>query len=701
MKKVYKRISSSIKVASLASILFSCGFDPWSSSTVSSDEELAPLAQPDPFTLTGGMERFSNCSDAEESLKSQMIRASNLSVDRNLNWALESKRYQKNGYSKVAAMSESRVQNDDILESSSVSSDEGPTNHTETNNQVSGVEEADIVKNDGKHIYHLAKNKLQIIKSWPANEMKHLTSMKLNGSIKEMLLMGNKIILIGSPSKEKLPKNLPMTSSTSKIMIDPVYEPGFQNYDNRYTKVQIVDVSDRSKPVLEETYTLKGSYSEIRRIDSSLHLVLNDYLKLPGTNLGWEFENKSSSEDLSKAYQNLKKENEAFIKSQTIEQILSMDEFVKVTGGKKKAVGDLRDCVDVHVPTASTKLNLSRVATIDIDAGTLNLTAVFAEIDELYASKKSLYLATSYYWWDDEQSNTDYTFLHKFDLSENGEASYLGSGGIPGTLLNQFSMDEHNDVLRVATTIDQIRPERRTFSRVSTMGLVGDRLMVLGQTRNLAENERIYSARFYGDKGFLVTFVQVDPLFTLDLRDPLNPKVVGELKIPGFSNYMQRIDDDHILAIGANGDWNGRMDGNKISVFDVSDMANPVETHKYIFDGYTQAQSNHQAFTYFPAKKVLGIPVYDYSYNGQQDSFIYVLDINVDEGISELGTVKLRGDTACERPSYGWWSDGYNLRSIFADDFIYSVSDYGINVSTLADLSTNIAGVGYQSSCEK
>ena len=224
------------------------------------------------------------------------------------------------------------------------------------------------------------------------------------------------------------------------------------------------------------------------------------------------------------------------------------------------------------------------------------------------------------------------------------------------------------------------------------MGLRDNQLKILGQTPDLAPGERIYSARFDGERGFIVTFRQVDPLFAIDLHDPTNPKVVGELKIPGFSSYMQFIAENTILTIGRDADINtGRTRGMKISVFDVSDMKNLREIASKVLDEgswqSSEAQSNHKEFTYFAKTGHLAVPMQSSSYmNGQYtyQNELRLFHIDASIGVTDAGTL----DTD-EFTSYPI------RRSIFADDVVYAISEAGIKAALVAQPQSDLAQVQF------
>ena len=241
----------------------------------------------------------------------------------------------------------------------------------------------------------------------------------------------------------------------------------------------------------------------------------------------------------------------------------------------------------------------------------------------VYAATDSLYVSNDVYtqWltmMDDKQEDWQVSAIHRFHIGAEGKkAMYESTGVVPGSILNQFSMGEHDGHLRVATTRN-MWDSGTIENAVTVLNAVMDQV---GQIEGIAPGERIYSARFIDDKGYVVTFEQIDPLFTLDLSDPTNPTIVGELKIPGFSTYIHPVGDGHLLTIGEEtedmGDWVQTI-GMKLEIFDVSDLANPQSTHKFVFESgyYSEALYEHKAFNFHADLGLLAIPVNGYGWSG-------------------------------------------------------------------------------------
>jgi hypothetical protein len=253
----------------------------------------------------------------------------------------------------------------------------------------------------------------------------------------------------------------------------------------------------------------------------------------------------------------------------------------------------------------------------------------------------------------------------------------------------------------------------QTTNRLTVLGENSGYLDVVGQSPDLAEGERVMSTRIVGDKGFVVTFRQVDPLFTFDLKNPAQPKIIGELTIPGFSTYMHPLDENHLLTIGTyvpapvdgqTQQWRERR--LQLAIFDVTDMANPKQTHLQLVgtaSSWSEAQSEHKAFNYFAAKKLLAIPFADWNSSYAGDAYwsyftseLRVYSVDPLTGFTPKGAVSMSDMYQSHRYSnwvYYW--QPFVRRSVMADDFVYAISDAGLKVANIANLSKTIASANF------
>ncbi|WP_375768603.1 beta-propeller domain-containing protein [Archangium gephyra] len=583
----------------------------------------------------------------------------------------------------------------------------GPNDHTGTNNQVEGVDEADFVKNDGTRIFVLSGQKLYAHRSWPAESLRVESSLTLEGWPRQMFLHGDKVVVFSTVADASGGSSGGSGGMADCAALGPCGYGGAS-----FTKMTTVDVSDLAAPRVTDELYLPGGYHDARLAGSAARLVMRDAFRWPSGMRWWPDYTQELWNDqgrLEKELDRLMAENERLIRASSLTQWLP-------EGRHKRADGTVEtfgyDCRDFHKTNAPTRLGLVTVASLDLEARTFQppgRVSLVTEPGEVYATASALYLATPHWWWWPEAGQTDHTYVHKIDLSQPHSASYAASATVQGHLLNQFSMDEHEGVLRVATTISSRVAEpgnewgrTETTNRLFTYAQRGARLELLGQSEELAKGERIYSARFVGKKGYVVTFRQVDPLFTFDLSDPAHPRKVGELKVPGFSSYIHPVGDTHLLTVGMqvpeNGDWRGRAI--KLSLFDVSDLANPRETFtQQVGTAYSWSESlyDHKAFTYFPAKGLLAIPFMDWSWESPNywDSFVSelrVFRVDLAAGFTPVGAISMRDAyQVINSHQWSWVYMPYVRRSVMADDYVYAVTDAGVRVAHVGNLAQPLA----------
>lgn len=403
------------------------------------------------------------------------------------------------------------------------------------------------------------------------------------------------------------------------------------------------------------------------------------------------------------------------VKKNDLNELLAIGKYIHIKDGKENVINDATKCPATYIPDAQVGLGKTSIVTINMKNSSLNATLLLAHTKEVYASTKSLYLTTPHYWFRQAADQEDHTYIHRFDITDPTKVDYLGTGKIPGMVLNQYSMDEFEDKLRIATTVtvrEAIevtnptpfwwRPFRTvTQNRVSVLGLKDGVLEIMGQTEVMAENERIFSVRFDKKRGFVVTFRRIDPLFTLNLEDPKNPQIVGELKVDGVSNYIHMLDKNHLLTVGESGSW-----GLRVSIFDVTDMANPTQKYKHDLPRQSSvAQYDFKAFTLLKSKGILAIPVAGYvadpssasKWWQRYRSTLMVFRVSPEDGIKAVGELDM-GDIYQEEKDLGWsnWRRYCNVnRSIIADEFIYAISDVGVRSASINDLSKPLSTIHF------
>lgn len=627
------------------------------------------------------LQRFNSCGAATTTLRKMAIQKMEAAVDD----ALERRKKYNYGGIQDAGMAMADAGAAPTQPSTPTKKDE-PAAHTTTNTQEDNVDEPDFIKNDGTRMFVLSGTKLFVAETWPASAMKLVATLPLSGKPTNMFLDGTRIVVFSAASVSS----------------------GFSA-----TRMTVLDVSQLDTPKVVSTWTVAGAYVSARRVGSVVRLVLRGTVKYPGgvstyLSVPWG----ASEGEMEMAAAKLKSDNRRLINQAPLSDWIPHGS-VQLPDGTMVEMGV--DCNNIYAPNAPVDLGLTSVVSLDLDKPKTapNTTTVLGKADTIYASAKSLYLAAAHYWYRSIPGQTDHIYLHKFDITKPNRATYVASGGMDGKLVNQFAMSEHKGYLRVATTTTLQDPQSSwrtiTSSHVSVLAEKAGFLTEVGRTKELAEGERIFSVRFNGDRGFVVTFRQTDPLFTVDLSNPRNPKVVGELKVPGFSTYMHPIDQNHILTIGATSGSLSWSRGVKLTIFDVSDLANPKEkfTRKVGGSGSkSEANQTHLAFTYFAQRGLLAIPVLDYTYNYSTGNYwdryinqLQVFKVDMKTGFSEVGAMDMADmHKGHGQPYYGYGTFPGVRRSVMAvskagEDFVYAIGNYGIRVANTKDLTRPVKTV--------
>jgi uncharacterized secreted protein with C-terminal beta-propeller domain len=588
----------------------------------------------------------------------------------------------------------------------SESGSEGPSDYTTTNVQEEGVDELDNVKTDGEYIYYSQYNQLHIVDSWPVEEASKIATVELEGNSRGIFLRGDQLFVV------------------SNIHSSDQLEISWNG-----TRVSVYDITDRSNPVLDRTVEMDGYVADARMIGSDVYLVLNHYLDFPYElwNLVHEQTRElpevdwSLADDAFNAHIDELRAEAAPLFEEVIASYVQENELLDglPQWAEDGIVEDMHGCTTILRPGHAEQYNIMSLVNLDLESNDLNATGLFSDGWTVYASQENLYVAQSGRWWWGWGGDMN-SHIHKFSLNGGEAPSYAASGEVDGWLYDQFAMSEYDGHLRVASTESDWwfwSDEGDGGNNITVLQDNGKGVMeTVGAVTKIAPGEQIYAARMFGDKGYIVTFRQIDPLFTLDLSDPTDPVVTGELKIPGYSAYLHPLGDDHLLAVGMAGDMDGNLDGLAVNIFDVSDMQDPQLAHEYVIESdgwaWSEALWDHHAFTFH--RGILSIPAYSYSYDtssGVYDQFSGLISFSIDteEGIEEHGRVdhqSLVSDSEC---IYNvWYADnGYEYecgywewqsrvrRSIYIEDSLFSVSDYGMKVNDLYEPETEIAEVKF------
>lgn len=596
--------------------------------------------------------------------------------------------------------------------------DETPDEYSDTNTQVEGVDEADSVKTDGEFIYTLSGRDLVVVKSWPAAQTEEVGRVTLGTWAYNFFLDGDRAIVLGSANLNEVVSDAPRryyedgTYRPTDVEGDTAEEPVDWYYEYRpVTTVTVIDLSDRTNPVILDQYYFDGYISDSRRIDAKVYLVLNNYQWIYGLEYwpadlvmyGPEGEYvRPSDEEINAKFDALIEGNIEKIRARTLAEWMPQYWTAPEEGLATYESGQMiGGCAGVTAPSVFSGQGLLNLVSLDVGSGDINGSTVQGSWGTVYASRDAIYVGTTnwdFYWWwrNDEEIPALKTHIHKFAFDQDGNARYSASGEVLGYAINQFAYDEFEGNLRVATT-DGFGwwNNEETESRVTVLREDEGKLEQVGVVTGLGLGEQIYSVRFIGDLGYVVTFRQVDPLYVIDLENPADPKVVGELKIPGFSSYIHPMAPGFLLTAGRDANEEGQVGGVKIEIFDVTDPTAPKSVKTAVIgDGWntwSEVLWDHKAFSYFAARDLLAIPVSGWmeTQNGEDGWGEYKSelalfrvttdDIEVMPSISHMGFFDdFGGNDHCRGYSGYWQAQIY--RGLFVEDYVYSLSQLGMQV---------------------
>ena len=682
------------------------------------DRTVSPLLQP-----------LQSCFGVEDAVRQTALENMNKAIEENMQRALagaKSGGYCGPGYGYDSSYKNGGPSPAAGGATSSPSSSRGASQTSGTNNQVAGVDEADFVKNDNKNIYVLGSNFFRIVKAWPASQMRELSKVAIEGDPKKLFIHGKyavvysslPIVASGSSSKKASPSS---SYSSSSNECSYGYNCTFTG-DGRPTLLTVFDISDLTRPVKIREVRTTGSYLNARRIGDAVYTVISSKgVTFPGvrtwpTDLGYCGKNSKTSEQIEASFEYLRMANTMVILATPIDSLLPQVEDTRFMGGKQVASTQvLGQCQGFYKSSLGGGSQFTTLLGVDITGrGKAHAGTIVSKPGAVYASASALYMSvplqnmSSYRWGGyGLSSQEEVSTVHKFSLrTSDASMRYAGSGVVKGRVLNQFGMDEYQGHLRIATTTGRL-PSTKVHSTLSVLRQSGKRLSLAGVVDHLAPKEDIRSVRFDGARAFMVTFKKTDPLFTFDLSSPSNPRVVAELKIPGFSTYMHMLDKGHLLTIGYDANDQGSFawfTGVMLQIFDVRNMSSPKRIFREVIGtrgSSSVALNNHLAFTYFGPKNLLALPMTvceggsgGGSYgNNMTFSGLMVYDVTARSGFS------LRGKVA-HKPGSGvtcrnWWTRANSQvkRSIIMDDYVYSISGEQIKVNHRNNLSVDIASV--------
>ena len=602
-----------------------------------------------------------------------------------------------------------------------------------TNNQEAGVDEADFVKTDGYHIYYLQGKHLHIFGVPEFGAIEAASNMTFSDSTPvAMMLDGDQLVVISTM--------YPWAIADTHPVVDAMgWDEDYGMWrSNSLTKFTVIDITDRSQPEVDRELFIEGSYITAREVNGTVRTITHASMNVPGV-ASWlnfptgywnlEYDDPLRLEIREKlAFQQMQRNSEALGRLSLEELIPQVYEY----SDGEIVLHTMNDnaCREFVAPEDSLNRGISSIFSLDLTSSSFDYEVdhIIGTYPQVYASADVLVLAESsfsgwWFWGNDDMDET--TNLHTFDISAPDATLYTGSGRIDGTVLNQFSISEHEGVLRVATTVGQWArwwmegPEpmsSQLVTLVRSVDLETDQqvLVEAGKVDGIAPGERIWSARFDGDRAYIVTFEQIDPLWVIDVADETNPTILGELKVPGVSTYIHPLSKDHLLTIGfgpANEDGTG-LDwaGTQLSLFDISDATDPQQSdvlrlspvskaNEYMWTwSWSEANYEHKAFQYWAPKSMLAVPLSTYRWvNTNEDggygygyyeyiTKLMLVDVNESDGsLSVYGEVNHSSLFDTDGESY-WWDDRNIRRSIFMGDFVYAISSAGVTATNLTTL---------------
>lgn len=556
---------------------------------------------------------------------------------------------------------------DSVGSTESSSSSSNTKDYSTTNIQVENVDEADIVKTDGDYIYSISEDNVIITDAKDPKQPKVVATIQSEDDDipEDIILYKDKLVVI----------------STKGNQTQRYY------YNNRMnTVVKIYNITSREKPVLTKSYEMYEPYYTSRCIDNVLYVISSG---------------------------NLRKEDDKIVvgyNEDNMEKEMSIDK-IKYLKDVKTTKQTLISTVDLNNETADIKLDsyLMNISNAYVSENAIYLLNQKYNNDSKIPIKllfgfKGVFGLEDYYEMDSESGY--YTEIYKFDIKENVE--YKSKTKVKGKTINQYSLDEKDNHLRIALYDND-------GSRVA---IFDEDLKQIGISDNVAKGEKMYSSRFIGDKVYFVTYKTMDPLFVMDLSNETKPKVLGKLKIPGYSTYLHPYDENHIIGIGMetkeiiNRNSNGKVIsttakvvGMKMALFDVSNVNSPVQISSVVIgDSRTTSAilTNPKALLFSKEKSLIAIPVNNYSQDFEVTSSnnyetminnytkyskpynaegYFVYNINVQDGF------KLKGVITHEKTNATYYySNSKLLRGLYIDNNLYTVSETMIKVNELDSL---------------
>jgi len=553
------------------------------------------------------------------------------------------------------------------------------TDYSSTNIQVAGVDEADIVKTDGQYIYTISNSQSSgyyfSYGSQASNNVYILNADPQNPKVLSKIALDN----------DSNPAGLFLSQDSSRLLVlSSKYQSYSGNsigitimpfYSDISTSIYVYDISNKADPILTRNLTVSGSYFNSRMIGNYVYTVTsqNAYLY-------------NGAVTVPAVYS----DGKTFVASPTSIYYADMNQSNSYSFTSFYGI-DLSD--DQQQPT--------------------NMTVLMSGASTMYVSQSNMYVA-----YPNWVNGSDITSIYRVKI-DGLQLAVEAQGGVLGYTINQYAMDEYNGNLRIATNMQQYSTQFTSqSSQINNVYVLNQNLSIIGKIEGLAQGENLHSVRFIGDKCYLVTFIRTDPLFVIDLSQPTNPTVLGELKIPGYSDYLHPYDETHLIGVGkdavdAQGQNFAWYQGLKLSLFDVSNVKNPVQLANFtIGDRGTnsEALTDPKAFLFDKSKNLLVIPIdlaivdnstlqqYGQSKDSAYGTMVwqgaYVFSLTTNGGFILKGTITHMDSTLLNSQGQLTNSnDYYNTqnqwitRSLYIGNTLYTISNSEVKLNSLTDMS--------------
>ena len=534
-------------------------------------------------------------------------------------------------------------------------SDGSGSTGTPTNVQEAGIDEPDIVKSDGSRIFALAGAELRAVdvggggpRELGSLELSELAGNAADGSGHQLLLAGDRLLLI--------------TQTTAGATGPAGAEAAF--YFSPSTVLSEIDVSDPAAMRVVRTLRVEGAYVNARLAGQTARVVVSSVPDYP----------------IAEPSQSRRRGAKGLLPTTVLRD--------NATGASEKR--RLLPCRDVRRPRRFAGLEMLSVLTIDLARGLepADVDSIMTHGETVYSSADGLYVATERWVPPDaaeRQVSSVTTAVHKFAIDSPTETRYAASGEVDGFMLSQWAMSEQDGLLRVASTAESPNfdfGDRESF--VTVLGERGGKLAEVGKVGGLGRGERIYAVRFIGDVAYVVTFRQVDPLYTVDLSLPTDPRVAGELKVPGYSAYLHPVGEDLILGVGQDATDQGRTLGTQVSLFDVADLTAPRALDRQALGegSSSEVEYDHHAFLHYSPTGLVVIPLEVYGRDGQTFAGAAGFRVGAAGGIEEIARI------AHDQAGSGSRDAPLPVRrSLVAGDRLYTLSELGLMQHDLASLA--------------